>query len=372
MELSDILPRTTEAIVEGIDRGWHHGVQLYVSRNGKPLADVAVGSATQSQPLTTDVLMLWLSSGKPVTAVAVMRLVEQGLVDLQAPVSKYIEEFAALDKEAVTVWHLMTHTAGLEPVVSGWPQRPWEEIIHRISEAPLQDGFTPGQRAAYDPARTWFILGEVVHRVTGRPIERVVREEVFEPLGMRDSWMAIPRQLHRAYGERIGITYSVKDGVLAPTHGHSEDVCRAPSPGGNCRGPIRELGHFYEMLLGRGVRDGVTILKPETVDLMTCRHRRGMHDETFKHVVDFGLGLIVNSNRYGPETVPYGFGRYSSEKAFGHGGAQSSIGFADPAYGLVVTAVANGCPGEPIHNKRFRKLNTAIYEDLGLTSGGER
>lgn len=369
MELSDILPRTTQVVVDGIERGWHHGVQLYISRHGVPVVDVAIGSAAENEALSSDVLMLWLSSGKPATAVAVMKLVEQRKVALQQPVAEIVPEFGQRGKEGITLWHILTHTAGLEPVVSGWPQHPWDDIVHRICNAGLQEGFIPGKRAAYDPARTWFILGELVRRIDGRTIDNFVRQEIFEPLEMRDSWMAIPRQLHRAYGSRIGVMYTVKDGVLSPTHGHQEDVCRAPSPGGSCRGPIRELGHLYEMLLGRGRRQegmGPQVLNPETVDLMTCRHRRDMFDETFKHRIDFGLGVIINSNRYGADTVPYGFGKHSSDRAFGHGGAQSSIGFADPEHGLVVAAAANGCPGEPIHNKRFRLLNTAIYEDLGL------
>lgn len=362
----DRLPRTEQVIRDGIARGWHYGVQLYVSRDGQAVADAAVGTGGPERPFEPDTLMLWLSSGKPVTAVAILRLVEQGQIDLAAPVATYVEEFGQRGKDQVTVRHLLTHTTGLEPVVSGWPQQPWDSIIHRVCEAGLQEGFVPGERAAYDPARTWFILGEMVRRITGRSIAHVVREEIFEPLGMTDSWMAIPRQIHRAYGDRIGVMHSVKDGALHATHGHQEDVCRAPSPGGSCRGPIRELGRFYEMLLGGGRHGDRQILQPETVALMTRRYRENLFDETFKHRIDFGLGVIVNSNRYGPETVPYGFGKHSSDEAFGHGGAQSSIGFADPGCGLVVAAVANGCPGEPAHNKRFRQLVTAIYEDLSL------
>ena len=135
------------------------------------------------------------------------------------------------------------------------------------------------------------------------------------------------------------------------------------------RGPIRELGRFYEMLLRGGKTvDGRVILQPETIRAMTSRQREEKFDVTFQHMVDFGLGVIINSNRYGADTVPYGFGKYAGENSFGHGGAQSSIGFADPEYNLVVTAVANGLPGEEIHNQRFRELNSAIYEDLGLVA----
>ena len=93
-----------------------------------------------------------------------------------------------------------------------------------------------------------------------------------------------------------------------------------------------------------------------------------MFDETFRHKVDWGLGFILDSNRYGAATLPYGFGLHASADTFGHGGQQSSADFADPGHGLAVAVIANGTPGEPRHNKRARELHTTIYEDLGLTS----
>ena len=99
---------------------------------------------------------------------------------------------------------------------------------------------------------------------------------------------------------------------------------------------------------------------------MTARHRVGMYDQTFRHVVDFGLGFIVNSAMYGVDTVPYGYGPHASPRAFGHSGAQSSVGMADPEHGLVIAVAFNGMPGEARHHARIREVLAAIYEDLGL------
>ena len=82
--------------------------------------------------------------------------------------------------------------------------------------------------------------------------------------------------------------------------------------------------------------------------------------------MDWGLGIIIDSNRYGDDTVPYGYGRSSSPRTFGHGGSQSSIAFADPDCRLVVAAVFNGMPGEAKHDARMRAVLAALYEDLGL------
>ena len=109
------------------------------------------------------------------------------------------------------------------------------------------------------------------------------------------------------------------------------------------------------------------ILSPKTIADMISRHRADQFDHTLQHTVDYGLGLIVNSNHHGAATVPYGFGKYSSAESFGHGGAQCSIGFYDPQHKLVVAWAANGFCGEGQHQRRNRAINEAIYEDIGIT-----
>ena len=135
-------------------------------------------------------------------------------------------------------------------------------------------------------------------------------------------------------------------------------------------GPIRELVMFYEMLLGGGERQGVRLLQPETVAMMTSRQREGMEDQTFKQVVDWGLGVSINSAHHAPNgawhRIPYGYGPHASRDTFGHGGAQSSIAFADPAHGLAVGIVFNGMPGEAKHQMRVNAVLEALYGDLGL------
>jgi CubicO group peptidase (beta-lactamase class C family) len=119
------------------------------------------------------------------------------------------------------------------------------------------------------------------------------------------------------------------------------------------------------MLLAGGQLPGEErILQPETVRALTSRQRIGMFDQTFRHVIDWGLGFIINSNRYGANTVPYGFGVDAGESSFGHNGFQSSTAFADPEHQLVVAVVCNGACGDAAHDRRMREIDAAVYADL--------
>ncbi len=287
-----MLTRVRQVLQAGIEQGLHTGAQVYVSLRGQPVGDFAVGVARP------DARYPWQSAGKPLAAVAIAQLYERGKLPLDDRLRR-----------------ILTHTAtGV---------------------------------AAYDRVANWRLLGDVIQEIDGREFSRYVREEIFLPVGMRQS----------SFGE-------------PPPDGALWNTFRTPpvplpwentgQPGNGACGPVRELGKFYEALLAG------TLLKPATLSLFTQRHREGLFDETFRHKLDWGLGFIVNSNRYGVEAVPYGFGRYASERTFGHGGAQSCMGFADPDRQLVVAWVCDGLCGEPRHHRRNLALNTAVYEDLGI------
>src|SRR5688572_1303299 len=111
--MSVVFPRTQEVLAQWTATGHHIGAQVYISRNGTTLADFAVGQSRPGVAMSTDTLMLWLSAGKPLAAVALAQLREKGLVDFDDPVTRFIPEFAAGGKESITLKHILTHTAGL-------------------------------------------------------------------------------------------------------------------------------------------------------------------------------------------------------------------------------------------------------------------
>ncbi len=183
---------------------------------------------------------------------------------------------------------------------------------------------------------------------------------------MRNCWLGMPHERYREYGDRIAILPDTEKPNRAAHRYSSERGATDCIPGAGGLGPMRELAMFYEMLLGGGQRSGVRVLAAESVAQMTRRQREGMYDETFKHRIDWGLGLILDSKRYGELNVPYGYGPFASDGAFGHSGSQSSVGFADPAHRLAVGCYLGGTPGEIKHQSRIRAVLAALYQDLGL------
>jgi CubicO group peptidase (beta-lactamase class C family) len=357
------LRKTTELIDRGIADGLHIGAQLYASRNREPLASLAIGDGRPDVAMTADTLVPWLSCSKPIGAISLAQLRERGVLDFDDRVAHHIPEFAQNGKDAITIRHLLTHTSGLRAPALGWESKTWDEIIAAICATSLQSGRTPGEKAGYSPASSWYVLGEIVRRLDGRTYDRYVREAIFEPLGMSDSWIGMPIERYRAYGERIALMPDTsKSPPIFRTPADDELDATRPRPGGGGRGPARQLARFYEMLLA----GGENLISPESVRELTARHRVGLFDHTFRHVMDWGLGFIINSARYGKETVPYGFGDHASAETFGHGGSQSSASCADPKHGLAVAIVWNGTPGEAKHQTRARATLTALYEDLGL------
>lgn len=357
----DQFPRTAAAIEDGQQRKLHTGVQIYVSLEAKPVLNAALGTADGQRPLDADSILLWRSAGKPLTAALVLLFEQRGLVNLDAPLRRWISDAENCAVGSVTLRDLLAHRSGLPIIETGWPDAAWSDIISRIlSISELSTS------AAYQPQSSWFLLAEVLQRVADRSFSELLRSELMPPLQLNDTWCGIPEDVQQQRADRLVPLYDRRKGQLVASPLNSTSALRQPSPGGNFRGPVSELGRFYEWLAGGPSRKDSTGTGPEICRAMTTPTRTGQFDETLQHTVDFGLGVILNSNQYGPDTVPYGFGRHSSARTFGHGGAQCAMGFCDPEFQLVVAWAANGLCGEGWHQRRNRAINEAIYEDLGL------
>ena len=147
------LARTAAELEAQVDAGLELGGQLFLALRGEVVADAGFGAARPGEPMRRDHLMLWMSSTKPVAAVAICQLWERGRLELDDPVALHIPEFAQGGKERVTVRHLLTHTGGLgaRDCWIGMPAQRWREYGARM--APMFDVVAAAEEGAGEAAR---------------------------------------------------------------------------------------------------------------------------------------------------------------------------------------------------------------------------
>jgi CubicO group peptidase (beta-lactamase class C family) len=365
-----MLERARAVIESGIAARLHLGAQLYVSRDGKTIGDLAFGEAREGVAMRPDTLMLWMSSIKPITAVAIAQMWERGKLELDEPVSRHIPEFGVKGKERVTIRHVLTHTGGFPGAVLQWSADPWEKAIAELCNAPLEPGWAPGERMGYHVSSGWYTLAEILRRIDGRPYSRYVREEILEPLGMRDTWLGMPPERHREYAadQRIAPMHFATGFIKPMPHtfalwGDSAEALAVCRPGGSARGPIHDLGKFYEAMLA----GGGNLIRPQTVEAISARHLVGMRDHTLGYPLDRGLGVVVDSKQYCKAAT--WFGNRCSRRTWGHAGYFCSVGFVDPPNKIVVALVFNGMLESQDNRHDTRMISTldAIYDDLGFS-----
>jgi CubicO group peptidase (beta-lactamase class C family) len=358
----DAIGGAIDVIGSGIERGLHLGAQVYVSIDGKAVADLGIGEARVGVPMTPDSMVIWFSMTKPSVAVAIAQQWERGHLEIDDRVADHVPEFAANGKDTITLRHLLTHTAGIRDAdaiaSTAAGDAYWDEIVAGICAVAPEPDWVPGRRAGYHLSSGMTILAEVVRRADGRRFEHYVRDEIYEPLGMTDCWVGMPANRAAGYGARIGTMHSTAAGTAVPLDTFdSADALARCIPGGGGRGPVRQLARLYEAMLGRGELDGRRVLSPQSVEAVTARHRVGLYDETFHADCDWGLGFAIDA---------FAMGRHASPRAFGHGGALSAISFADPECGLVAVVQTNGMCGNDDHYHRLADITTALYTDLDL------
>ena len=349
--------------MQGIGRREHLGAQICVLRDGIPVADLALGEASPDRRMRTDSIVPWLSGGKPVTALGILALADRGDLALDSRVVEFLPEFGAGGKEGITIRHLLVHAGGFRPADRLDPFLSHPEALKAICATPLESGWIPGETAGYHRFASWQVLGEILRIVSGRPLAAFLQERILGPLGIEDSRLVGSAEERVRLDDRLSVQWVTVGGELRP-----DPVLQAPEsfslerPGSGFRGPARDLARFYARLLS----PPPGWLDPATLRDATSRQRVGRFDRTFQAVVDMGLGFVLNTVSPGDRPMPYGYGIHASPGTFGHSGSQSGCGFADPLHRLAVSWWCNGMPGEGVHQRRQREVNTAIYEDLGL------
>jgi CubicO group peptidase (beta-lactamase class C family) len=318
----DKIHRRLETFVR---EGQVSGAVTLVSRNGRVAHLDAVGQADieQQQPMQVDTLFAIASMTKPITATALMILVDEGRVALTDPVAKYIPEFADVRLDGrpsarpITLRDVLTHTAGLGG--SQQNEGSLAQTAVAIARRPLL--FEPGTKWSYSPGLT--ICGRVVEVVSGKPFHEFLDERIFQPLGMPDTTF-FPNADQQ---KRLARLYKPgpEKGTLAPaTHWINElTPDRTANPSGGLFSTAADLARFYQMVLNGGELDGRRVVSPQAVRDMT-RVQTGDLQTGFTDGNGWGLGWCVVRQ-------PQGVTGMLSPGACGHGGAFGTQGWIDPA-----------------------------------------
>ncbi|MBC6460585.1 serine hydrolase domain-containing protein [Actinomadura sp. HBU206391] len=356
------MERLQKQVQEAIDRlvesGGETGLQVAVYRHGEPLVDAVAGVADPAtgRPVTSGTPFFSTSVGKGVTATVVHVLAERGALDYDTPIARLWPEFGAHGKQGVTVRHALAHTAG----VPGLPAdtRPedlcdWDKMCAVIADA--EPWWEPGTRTGYHAQSYGYILGEVIRRVTGRPISQVLREEVAGPLGVADElYFGVPEpelsrlaRLEEASreGELPEMTaemlqeipfFKVVHGYTAAplavlpgaAYGNRTDVMTSDIPAGGTMS-ARAVVRMYAALLGEV--EGVRLISGPRLRQVTAVAVSGV-DELTGFPCKRGLGYDIGLPSPGAPEAP---------TVFGMGGSGGSAAYADTATGVAFALTKN-------------------------------
>jgi CubicO group peptidase (beta-lactamase class C family) len=323
-----------------------HGSDI-VEFDATGLADAEAGHAMQK-----DTIFQIMSMTKPVTAIGIMMLAEEGKLALRDPVEDYLPEFkglrvrttvgpdairASVPNHAITIRDLLTHTAGIQdypgpPTIPDYAQTmsvPLDEVVRQLAKQPLL--FQPGTQWSYSSPGIE-ILGRIIEVCSGEKYVDFITEHILQPLGMKDSFFFPPADKI----SRIAMVYAQKDGKLVrspasilggdPAKHRQGAFC--PAPGWGLYSTAEDLLHLYRMMLNDGVYEGNRYLSPFSVHLMTEPQTTGIQPVGWMRGSDYGLAWEIVTDPLG-ELAGHTIG------TFGHGGAFGTQGWIDPNNDLI-------------------------------------
>jgi CubicO group peptidase (beta-lactamase class C family) len=304
---------------------------ILVARRGKIVLHKGFGRMSGSPgaaAVQPDSIFLLASITKPVTACALMLLVERGMVSLADPVNRYLPEFKGGDRDRVQVRDLLSHTSGLPDMLP-------ENTDLRRAHAPLSDFvkhtyttpllFPPRTAVRYQSMGI-LLAGAIVEKISGMPLRDFEKKEIFDRLGMKNSALGLggrrirdlvscPPGRNRADDERFG-----------PNSEYWRDMGH---PWGGMHSTAYDLGILLQTFLQGGMHDGTRVFSPATVAAMTSDQNAGLD-------APWGLGWALGRSR-----VWNAFGDLVSPRAFGHSGATGTVAWADPETELACVILTN-------------------------------
>ncbi|NCF45326.1 MAG: serine hydrolase [Proteobacteria bacterium] len=359
-----------------VDDGRVAGMVNIVLRNGQVVYFKATGSRSlggRTALRTSDLFRIY-SMTKPITAVAAMQLYEQGGFHLSDPVKKFIPELAELQvlqadgqrgplERPITMHDLLTHTAGFSygfladadavdaqyAAANLWAAEDLDEFAQRVAKLPLR--FQPGSRYHYSIAVD--LTGLVVQRISGVPFAQYLEENIFAPLGMADTFFAVPKAKRHRFlpnyyydnSSQAPVNVNAASAPLSPTSGvamRDYEEVGLYSGGGGLVSTAMDYARFAEALRNGGSLDGVRILAPATVAYMSTNHLpagaglAGFGEQPGVEIADSGLGFGLG---FGVLTSAVTNKVIGSVGEYNWGGAAGRIFWVDPVEELVAVSM---------------------------------
>lgn len=368
-------------LLDQIERGTQLGTQVCAYKDGEMLVSTWAGEMgpEDHRPVQADSLFLSFSTTKGVAATALHILADRGVIDYQAPVAKYWPEFAANGKGAVTVAQAMSHQAGLHTAPPNDVTLDWDRAIDYIAN--LAPAWEPGTATGYHALTYAWVVGGIVQGATGQHIKDVIQELIARPLGVEgEMYVGIPdglddrlTTLQFAAPPAAG-TPNPMDSLPAdhdffkamprdnPMDYNSMEVRKACIPSANGHFSARALAKMYGALANGGEIDGVRLVSPERIALMSA-----VQVETQDRVLFIPLAKSIGFFNGGEL-----FGQHGAtgprRTAFGHPGAGGSIAFADPEVGLSVAVTINKMASTLTAEGPTFEICELIRNELGVNS----
>lgn len=380
------LQRLTAALQTYADEQQLAGSVALVARKGRIVYHRAFGQRDREagDAMRTDSIFRIASQSKGVIAVATMMLVEEGRLLLTDPLGKHLPEFRDTSvavpregggydvvkaKRAINVRDLLLHTAGIGygmgVAADAWKEagiqnyylsdreQPIGAIVARMAALPMDAH--PGEQWVY--GYSFDILGALIERVSGQPLDRFLQERLFGPLGMVDTAFFLPPEKHArltaVYGrDAQGQLFRAPADGAAGQGAFAEGPRRAFSGGAGLLSTAADYSRFLQMLLNGGSFEGQRYLSRKTVELMTADH---LSPIVFRPGVGEGLGFSVVTD-LGLRGEPGSVGE------FGWGGAYHSTYWVDPQEELVVVYLTQLNPAGDIDD--FGKLRALVYQAI--------
>ena len=367
---ADRLSHLEQVIADDIARGTYLGARIIVARHGEIGLDVTLGHGGngENRPVAPDSVFTIFSMTKAMTNILALRAIELGQFSLATKVSQVIPEFAGGVREHITVFHLLTHMSGLPMLFKLKDNAPidvLEDMIRTACEI-VQSAEPPGEKCSYSPMLNQLLLGEMIRRTDpkGRRYRDIMREDLFEPLGMCDSSMGVrrdlaPRHLFPDFRGNSPINHMGSSG-LGENGAFREEFAEMPWVGAVSTAP--DIFRMAEMLRQGGRLGQARLLSPTILKKARQCYTGSKPNELYKTLAHrdewevspgyIGLGFSLR----GEMMTNHMFGTQTSPETFGNYGAGSTIFWIDPELDMTFVALTTGLMGSNPNIVRFHRL----------------